>query len=271
MNFKEAAKKLLQVIEEIHAEGSHIIGERWALYPKMKGLADQGDLVGMVAYFEACKASPKGRRVREKLEARGKKSLESEERRFLEIAVPPICQMVIDGRQEWLTSAYAGHRKLLENAFEQHRDSVARALKGRVTRDTQAMATRASKLPLMILRNSPLPEVRTCLADVAQCYLYGQFRAAILLSRAALEAALRGRLPPMDQPDRLARVIEECRKRKILDERERVVAEHIKRSGDSVAHPPGDRVAYRPIDEEGRATEVLIKLRGLIEHLYLKA
>lgn len=213
MSFREAARKLLQVIEDIHAEGREIIGERWTLYARMKGLADEGDLVGMVAYFEACKASAKGRRVREKLEASGKQSLETEERRFLEIAVPPICQMVIDGRQEWLASAYAGHRKFLENVFEQHRDTVARALKQRVVRDTQAMATRASKLPLMILRNPPLPDVRTCLADAAQCYLYGQFRAAVLLSRAALEAALRGRLPPMDQPDRLAQVIAECRRR----------------------------------------------------------
>lgn len=271
MSSREAARQLLQVIEEIHTEGRDIIGDRWTLYATMKRLADQSDLVGMVAYFEACKASTKGRRVRERLEASGRMSLETEERRFLEIAVPPICQMIIDGRQKWLASAYAGHRKLLENVFEQHRDSIARVLKERVARDTQAMATRASKLPLMILRNHPLPDVQTCLADAAQCYLYGQFRAAVLLSRAALEAALRGRLPPMDQPDWLAQVIQECSRRKILDERQKAIAEHIKRSGDKVAHPPGDRVAYLPVDEERRATEVLIKLRGLIEHLYLSA
>jgi hypothetical protein len=130
MSTREAARKLLHVIEEIHAEGREIVGDRWTLYPTMKRLADQGDLVGMVIYFEACKASEKGRHVREKLEAKGKKSLETEERRFLEIAMSPICQMLIDGRQEWLTSTYAGHRRWLENAFEKYRESLTRALKG---------------------------------------------------------------------------------------------------------------------------------------------
>jgi hypothetical protein len=56
------------------------------LYSTVKRLADQADLVSIVIYFEACKASEKGRRVREKLEAEGKKSLETEERRFVVIA-----------------------------------------------------------------------------------------------------------------------------------------------------------------------------------------
>jgi hypothetical protein len=75
----------------------------------------------------------------------------------------------------------------------------------------------------------------------------------------------------MDQPDRLGELIGECRHRKILDERQKAIAEHIKRNGDGIAHPPGDRVAYLPVDEERRATEVLAKLRGLIEQLYVPA
>jgi hypothetical protein len=60
MSTREASRKLLQVIEEIHAEGRKIIGERWAFYSTMKRRADHADLVGMVIYFEALRRVKRG-------------------------------------------------------------------------------------------------------------------------------------------------------------------------------------------------------------------
>lgn len=81
----EKTKRLLEVIREIHEGGKDIVGPRWTLYEKFKQLADVGNGKAMLEYYETCLRSSKGRRVAEELARSGRKTLESEYKRFLEI------------------------------------------------------------------------------------------------------------------------------------------------------------------------------------------
>ncbi len=79
------AQALLAIVQEVYDGGKGIIDRRWTVLDKMAALAAQNDIAGMVRYFENCKRSERGQRVRRKLERAGKKSLESEEARFMAI------------------------------------------------------------------------------------------------------------------------------------------------------------------------------------------
>lgn len=89
MTDAEKAKALLAIVQEVYDGGKQIIGSGWTVLDKMAALARTNDVAGMVRYFENCKRSVKGKRVRGKLERAGKKSLESEEARFMAIVRDP--------------------------------------------------------------------------------------------------------------------------------------------------------------------------------------
>jgi hypothetical protein len=86
MNNVEPANALLSVVKEIYDGGKDIIGPRWTVLAKMTVLAQNADIPGMVRYFENSKRSEKGQGVRRRLERAGRKTLESEEARFMDIA-----------------------------------------------------------------------------------------------------------------------------------------------------------------------------------------
>jgi hypothetical protein len=79
------AKALLSIVDEIYQGGKDLIGRDWTVLAKMTALAENGDVDGMVRYFKNCKKSTVGQRVRRTLERAGRKSLESEEVRFMAI------------------------------------------------------------------------------------------------------------------------------------------------------------------------------------------
>ena len=85
MNNTEKANALLSVVSDVYHGGKDIIGPRWSVLAKMTVLAENEDVGGMVRYFENCKRNERGQRVRRRLEKAGKKSLESEEGRFMAI------------------------------------------------------------------------------------------------------------------------------------------------------------------------------------------
>lgn len=86
MTNTEKAKAMLAIVREIYEGGKEVIGPQWTVYDKMAALASRGDVDGMVQYFDNCRGSERGRQVHWRLERAGKKSLESEERRFMAIA-----------------------------------------------------------------------------------------------------------------------------------------------------------------------------------------
>ena len=77
------AQAKLAIIGEIHVDGLPILGPNWTLVEKMKTLADNGNVDGMVRYFKNCETSDVGKRTRRRLEAAGKKTLESVKSRFM--------------------------------------------------------------------------------------------------------------------------------------------------------------------------------------------
>jgi hypothetical protein len=79
------AKALLSIVDEVYQGGKDLIGPRWTVLAKMAVLAQNDDVDGMLRYFENCKKSAVGQRVRRRLERAGRKSLESEEVRFMAI------------------------------------------------------------------------------------------------------------------------------------------------------------------------------------------
>ncbi len=89
MTNAEKAKVLLSIVQEVFDGGKGIIGPGWTVLDKMAVLAKADNVEGMARYFENCKRSEKGKRVRRRLEAAGKKSLESEEARFIAIVRDP--------------------------------------------------------------------------------------------------------------------------------------------------------------------------------------
>ena len=83
------AEALLAIVQEVYDGGRDIIGPGWTVLDKMAILAAANDVDGMVKYFENCKRSYRGQRVRHRLERAGRKSLESEEARFMTLVREP--------------------------------------------------------------------------------------------------------------------------------------------------------------------------------------
>ena len=88
MSRRDTAIALPDIIQEIHEDGTAVIGPRWTLLQKMTALAARGNVSGMVTYYERCLTSGRGQRTGGHLSAAGKKSLESENGRFMAIARP---------------------------------------------------------------------------------------------------------------------------------------------------------------------------------------
>jgi hypothetical protein len=86
VNRNEIAAALLAIVREVYEDGHAVMGPRWTLLPKMTVLADKGDVGGMVRYFCRCIRSRKGQRAHDRLGQAGRKSLESEQTRFMAIA-----------------------------------------------------------------------------------------------------------------------------------------------------------------------------------------
>jgi len=82
----EKAQEMLAIVRSVHERAPSITGSPWAIYDELAALAEAGDVDAMVTCFQAHKRSARGIRLRQRLQAFGRRTLESQERQFLAIA-----------------------------------------------------------------------------------------------------------------------------------------------------------------------------------------
>jgi hypothetical protein len=85
---EERAAALLAIVREVYEDGRAVMGPNWTLLPRMTALAQTSDVVGMVRYYRRCIGSRKGQRAHARLSQAGKRTLESEQTRFMSVARP---------------------------------------------------------------------------------------------------------------------------------------------------------------------------------------
>jgi hypothetical protein len=85
---EEEAAALLAIVREVWEDGRAVMGPNWTLLPKMTVLAEKSDVAGMVRYYRRCVGSRKGQRAHARLSQAGKRTLESEQARFMNVARP---------------------------------------------------------------------------------------------------------------------------------------------------------------------------------------
>ena len=86
MTDTQKAQDMLAIVRGVLDGAVSIMGSSWIVYDDMAVLAEAGKVDGMVEYFQEYKRSATGVRLRQRLETFSKKTLESQERRFMAIA-----------------------------------------------------------------------------------------------------------------------------------------------------------------------------------------
>ena len=132
MTNHEKAPKLLGIVKEIYEEGKSIIGPGWTVLTKMGDSASRDAVAGMVMYFNRCKESDRGRRTYERLNRAGKKSLESEEHRFMAIARELVLIAAVIALGGWVSASRQAWTKAGASADALARDRYACIQESRV-------------------------------------------------------------------------------------------------------------------------------------------
>jgi len=86
MTNAEKAQGMLALVRDVHEGAKSIVGGSWTVYDELAVLAEAGEVDAMVSYFQAYKRSARAVHLRGRMEVFGRKTLESQERRFLAIA-----------------------------------------------------------------------------------------------------------------------------------------------------------------------------------------
>jgi hypothetical protein len=268
------AARVLVVIREVYEGGRAVVGERWSLLKKMKEMADRGDAIGMLRYFEECLQSDRGRRVAEKLRAVGKKTLETEEPRVWRI----VAEALVEAKVDCLYGVRdATRRKRLGESFETYwrMDSIAGAIDVALRQRLQSrrgiqsitgLRSRLGAVPFVFLRYTGpgFDRIQHLLEQATEAYLLELFEASAVVARAALEVALverwdarqREPAPGGQTGERLKLLVAVAAQRGVITESQRGLAVRVKQAGDSAAH--GGQV------DGSRALSALIALRRFI-------
>jgi len=268
------AARLLGVVRDIYEEGRAIIGERWSLLRKTKEMADRGDVVGILRYFEDCLGNDRGRRVAEKLRAAGKKTLETEERRIWGIVGEALVEAKIGcvsrvrdaARRGRLAESFHGYwkREAIASAIE--RAVQQRFQRSRGIVPPAGLRPQLDSLPFVFMRygGPRFDRLRHLLEQAAEAFLLGLFEASAVLGRAALQVALEdrwdarygGHAPGGQTTEGMGTLIDVAFARGIITDDQRRLALTVKRAGDSAAH--GGEV------DGARARSALAALRKLL-------
>lgn len=275
MNDADVARRLLSIVGEIFEGGKDIIGARWTVFKKMKDLAERDDFIEMVRYFEQCLQSPRGKQVARRLTDHNRKTLESEQQRFMNV----VAEVLVEARTAYRQSVKENaHRRRVSEALEAFTssESIGAGVKTALRRKLKTLPTeteilgRFQTLPLVLLRVTPQGSypVRHYLEQAVTCYLLGLSEASGVLARTTLEVLLRDRLDAktrrplniQETGEFLRTLIESAADQRILTADERSAAIRVKKTGDDAAHG-------HPVDAS-RVRSSLKDLRRLIQSLY---
>jgi hypothetical protein len=159
-----------------------------------------------------------------------------------------------------------GKLAAIEKLVVQMPDAIASFLDSRYTRDLIAAVPGYVRrtMELSRLESSRLPSKITngYLREAVRTYIFGLPQASVALCRAALEQALKESLKLQGVPTflRFNSLLEKAEKQKIIDCQIRQMAREIADAANDVLHE-------KPTDIK-QASEVLLKLRGVLQHLY---
>jgi hypothetical protein len=136
-------------------------------------------------------------------------------------------------------------------------DYFSRLVVGRVP----DMVRRTMRFDPIAATTPPAPAVNVCLREAVRSFLFGLFQAAVALARAALERALRERIPYASVNNwQLEDLIRAAATFRALEPSAVQFATDVRLAGNTVLH--GEQCS------ETLAFDVLVKARGVLEALY---
>ena len=178
---------------------------------------------------------------------------------------------LIDGKTHWLEAdrdyGLLRLRGEIHEWYLDYQEELAQIIIARrFTADLNNVTERLKLLRTIVLVGKPPVQVRVFLEESARCFLYGLFRSATALSRAALESALQHRLPASTlsaqrfENDVLRRVIDAAAELGLISVDARDSAHRIRRAGNDAIH---GRVSTKDTAER-----TLLSVRQVVELLY---
>ncbi len=102
--------------------------------------------------------------------------------------------------------------------------------------------------------------VNSFLKEAVRTYILGLPQASIVLCRSTLEQALKDKIPELNDDTTLYTLIETAYNKNIIDQTIKSCSTEIRLTGRNAVH--------RNITELSQARDILIKLRGILQHLY---
>jgi hypothetical protein len=185
--------------------------------------------------------------------------LEAKEARKI---IKVIVSEVIKSRETLTDSELKG----IEVLIQTNPDLIAHLLDEYYSREVvdavQGYVRRTLQLSRMEAADTPSSVTNAYLREATRTFILGLPQACIALCRAALEQGMKERLGYQLTGSfiKFHDLIDEAYKYHLLDRTTKEIARHIAKDADDVLHE-------KPADSM-KASEVLVKLRGLIQHLY---
>jgi hypothetical protein len=147
---------------------------------------------------------------------------------------------------------------------------VARRYVDEVRRLLPNIVKRAGVLRILPVSRSILQRLRDYLVEASRSFVYGHFRAALLLCWSAIEYAVETRLREMDYEQELRAITQDwlkellglAREKGVLDAILWAQADEIRILRNRAAHPGGD-----PPSAQERQ-DAFVKTRGILQHVY---
>ncbi|HEY1903733.1 MAG TPA: DUF4145 domain-containing protein [Terracidiphilus sp.] len=152
--------------------------------------------------------------------------------------------------------------KGIQNDPETFEIEIDRVLSRQVLESVPAIVKRFARMSKLGALRVPSEQTGAYIREAARTYAYGFMQASAAMSRAALEQALKERLGCQGKDTFIPfqKLVNEARKRNILDDRTAPAMRDTAKKANSVLHA-------KPIGEND-AFDVLIEARGLIQQIY---
>lgn len=176
-----------------------------------------------------------------------------------------IAEELIEGREAFTDERLEVLERALRNEPEITEGEIDRVLTSRALAEIGAMTRRIVDLSKLQSVRIPSRQTATYVREAARSYFYGLFQASVVMSRAALEQALKEVLGFQDTEDFIPfkELRKNASKKGILDDVTGEATKDFFREASAVTH-------HKPTDSE-KALGILDRSRALIEQIYDKA
>jgi hypothetical protein len=176
-----------------------------------------------------------------------------------------IAEELIEGREAFTDERFEILERALRSEPEITEHEIDRVFATRTLAGISGMTHRVVDLSKLQSARIPSPQTETYVREAARSYLYGLFQASVVMTRAALEQALKEVLELQGVEDFIpfADLRKQASKKGILDDVTGPATKDLFSEASGVTH-------HKPTDS-GRALSILERSRGLIEQIYDKA